>query len=77
MDPQSNNQLLMQLVSDVSAIKTGQEDLKRELLGNGQPGRIQNLEEDVKSLNRKHWMISGGLVVAGHAIKGLLTKLFT
>jgi hypothetical protein len=68
---------ILQLVSDISAIKTSQEKFEKELLGNGQPGRIQVLEEDVKSLNRKHWMISGGLVVAGHAIKGVIAKLFS
>ena len=38
---------LMSIAQAVSRIEQGQEDLKRELLGNGQPGRIQMIEASV------------------------------
>ena len=39
------------------------EVLMKELMGNGQPGRIQKIEEEVKSHARLLWIGLGGLYV--------------
>jgi hypothetical protein len=39
----------------------------KTLIGNGQPGRIEKIEIDVKSLNRWRWII-GGVVVTLSAL---------
>lgn len=44
-----------QLMHEVGEIKTEQQNLRRELLGNGQPGRIQMLENRVDSHQKKQW----------------------
>lgn len=66
----------------VGEIKTAQADLRRELLGNGQKGRIQDIEdlvksheEQFKSMNKKYWMVTGAMVATGHGIRALLAKL--
>jgi hypothetical protein len=55
-------------------LQQSQEDLRRELLGNGQPGRIQKLEEDVKNLNKRYWIFTGAIVTATHGLKYFLSK---
>lgn len=42
------------------------------LIGNGQPGRIKNIEDDVSAIKRLSYMMMG----AGVAIGGLVTWLF-
>lgn len=39
----------------------------KSLIGNGQPGRIEKLETDVKSINRWRWVI-GGVVITLSAL---------
>ncbi len=36
--------------------------LRKELLGNGQPGRIQRLENDIESVKSKVWIFSGAAI---------------
>lgn len=59
----------------VARIEQSQEDLRRELLGNGQPGRIQKLEEDVEGLNKKYWLFTGAIVAASHGLRAALIKM--
>ena len=42
-----DNEQFGQLMSSIAEVKTETISLRRELLGNGQPGRIQLLEADV------------------------------
>ena len=39
-----------QLMSSIGEVKNEQVSLRRELLGNGQPGRIQVIETDISDL---------------------------
>jgi hypothetical protein len=39
-----------QIMSGITQINTQQADLRRELLGNGQPGRIQILESEMEKV---------------------------
>ena len=66
---------LVGIASALARVEQSQRDLRRELLGNGQKGRIQILEDDVKSLNKKYWSITGGIVVASHGLRYFLAKL--
>lgn len=59
----------------IGQLQQSQEDLRRELLGNGQPGRIQKLEEDVEHLNKKYWLFTGVIVAASHGLRAALIKL--
>jgi hypothetical protein len=59
----------------IGQLQQSQEDLRRELLGNGQPGRIQKLEEDVEGLNKKYWLFTGAIVAASHGLRAALIKL--
>jgi hypothetical protein len=66
---------LVGIASAVSRIDQSVKDLRRELIGNGQPGRLPKLEDDVKALNKKYWSITGGIVVASHGLRYFLAKL--
>ena len=53
-----------------------------ELLGNGQPGRIQRIEsaledhsKEMAGLNKKVWYASGGLAALGHGLRYVLIKM--
>jgi hypothetical protein len=48
------------------------ETMLAQLVGNGQPGRVQRLEEKVRRHDRVLWMVSGAGVVAGWLLKQLL-----
>lgn len=43
---------MLEIRADLAAIKTALDDLKRELLGNGQPGRIQRIETRLEPVER-------------------------
>ena len=60
-----------ELMLAVGRIETEQKNLRQELLGNGQPGRIQNLEERVSSHEKKQWMHSAVIVPLNFAIHTL------
>lgn len=73
--PKPVDPTLVGIAQAVGQLQESQESLRRELLGNGQPGRIQKLEEDVSNLNRKYWLFTGGIVAASHGLKAVLVKL--
>lgn len=62
-------------------------DLQTRLIGNGQPGVIQNMQaeidahkKDIDGLNKKYWAFTGIIVAASHGVKGAwpyIVKLFT
>lgn len=73
---QINEETLLDIVQSLSRIETSQNNMKTELLGNGQPGRIQRIEtnvdrheKDLGSLNKTKWIAIGALVVVGHALE--------
>jgi len=39
-----------QIMSGITEVRTEQTNFRRELLGNGQPGRIQVIETDIENL---------------------------
>jgi len=65
------------IITQLSAIQTEQEAFRRELLGNGQPGRIQRIESDLKELEdsrvRLAWKL-GSITGGGAVILTLLTQ---
>lgn len=52
-----------ELMSALARIEERQDALRQELLGNGQPGRIQRLEADVEKHEHHQWYHSGGVAV--------------
>ncbi len=48
------------------------ETMMVDLAGNGQPGRIQRLEDKVRALDRWFWLMMGGGAVVGW----LLQRIF-
>lgn len=74
---------LSDLNASVTGLHTKQAAFEKQLLGNGQPGRIQiiednhkNLSEKVSGLDKKIWYASGGLAVAAVIIKSWFSKVF-
>jgi len=41
------------------------EELRRDLLGNGTPGRINLMEARIRALEKLRWMILGALILLG------------
>jgi len=48
------------------------ETMLKDLAGNGQPGRIQRLEEKVRAHDRWLWSVAGGGMVAGWLLNKFL-----
>lgn len=49
------------------------ETMMVELAGNGQPGRIQRLEDKVRSHDRLFWLLTGAGAVAGWLLQRFLS----
>ena len=49
------------------------ETMMASLTGNGQPGRMQLLEEKVRSHDRLFWLLTGAGVVAGWLLQRFLS----
>jgi len=71
------------IISGITEVKAEQAAQRRELLGNGQPGRIQIIESGMKEqgaeiagLNKKMYVFTGGLIVASHFLKAAMSKVF-
>lgn len=47
------------------------ETLMTSIAGNGQPGRLQKLEEKVHSHDRLFWLLTGGGIVFGWILERL------
>lgn len=74
---------LSDMNATVVGIRTDHENFRTEMLGNGQPGRVQRNEAsidelrcDVEKLNKKVWYASGGLAVVAVLAKEWLLKHF-
>ena len=74
---------LFDLNANVAAYHAEHTAFKTDMVGNGQPGRIQRIEtahEDlgkkVTKIDRKLWYASGALLAAGTFLKYLAGKLF-
>lgn len=77
---------ISEILTSLASLHTKHDTLRTELLGNGQPGRIQRLEDDVKeykentdkkirSMDRNFWVFSGGLIVVVNLLRGAFFKL--
>lgn len=53
------------LAVDVATIKTIVERMDRELLGNGQPGRVQRLEARVSDIEKFEFQAKGVIATLG------------
>jgi hypothetical protein len=73
--PKSVDPTLSGIAVAIGQLQQSQEDLRRELLGNGQPGRLNKLEDEVKELNKKYWLFTGIIVALSHGLRAMLTKL--
>jgi hypothetical protein len=60
-----------QIMAGISRVETRQADMQRELLGNGQPGRIQILEDRVDKHSRNQWLHTTVIVPLNFIIHGL------
>lgn len=69
MDPET--QFKVDIAEALARIETKQDDMRRELLGNGQPGRIQLLEAEVASQARRQWWHTSVILPIGAALHGL------
>ena len=66
----------------ISRLEQSHVDFRRELLGNGQPGRVQNIENKLQDhedkfekISKKHYMVTGAMIAAGHGLRAALIKL--
>lgn len=59
------------IMAGITEVKTKQDDMRRELLGNGQPGRIQLLEDRVDKHSRNQWIHTTVIVPLNFIIHGL------
>ena len=50
------------------------ETLLITLIGNGQPGRIQKLEDKIKRHDHFIWLTTGGGVVIGYILERIVSK---
>jgi hypothetical protein len=76
---------LISIAQAVSRVETSQKDFRRELLGNGQKGRVQILEDNVEDhkksldgMNRRYWIFTGiilGFLFVTHGGKEILEYL--
>lgn len=57
------------VVESLARLETNMENL----VGNGQPGRVTKLEEEVKDLSKWRWII-GGVIIAISALIHFLFK---
>ena len=62
MERKMNANQFGELMLAIGRVETEQKNLRQELLGNGQPGRIQNLEKQVSSHEKKQWIHSTVIV---------------
>jgi hypothetical protein len=72
------------IAQSLARLEQHQEDFRRELLGNGQPGRVQLLElsvtaaeKELRSMDRKIFYFSGAIGVGLLFVKALVSKLFS
>lgn len=61
--------------ASLARIEADVHSLRGELLGNGQPGRVQRLEEDFESYKNKQWMHSMIVVPVFTILHALANKL--
>ena len=80
--PETTDAGQLWIYTTLSRIEQSQQDLRRELLGNGQPGRIQTLEDSIKGnaqelegLKKKFWTAAGAFVIILPALKAAIQKL--
>jgi len=68
-----NNEFKRQVIAGMASIKREQENLRRDLLGNGQPGRIQINEAKQIELEKRHNKLAKRITFARGAIWVLIT----
>ena len=63
-----HNEFQLQVIESLTRLETHMQDL----MGNGKPGRVKELENSVESLNKWRWIIAGGVL----AISALVHFIF-
>ena len=59
--PARNHDFRLLVIQKLTLLET----MMADLAGNGQPGRIQRLEDRVRTHDRLFWLLTGAGVVAG------------
>lgn len=65
----------IQVANSLGRIEAEMSALRHELLGNGSPGRIQRLEDDLDAYKNKQWMHSAIIVPVFTVLHALANKL--
>ena len=72
---------LIGIATALARVEQNQEDFRREILGNGQPGRLSRVEADLKEhkekldrVDRKVFYYSGGISVGLLFLKIMISK---
>ena len=59
---------LTKLAVEVAEINTTTKEMKAVLLGNGQPGKIKEIEKDIRGLHRVKWVGLGIFLTLGSGV---------
>lgn len=68
----THDEFQIKVIESLAELKT---DVK-SLVGNGQPGRVTMLEQDVKALIRWRWIVTGGILAVSAVISAIIHFLF-
>lgn len=60
----TNEEFQIHVVENLADLKANM----HQLVGNGQPGRVKLLEDEVKSLGKWRWLITGGIIAVSAVI---------
>ena len=69
----NHDELLIRVVEDLSAVKADTHLLRKELLGNGQPGRMAIAEQAIKDLQERRSIRVGVLYSIGVGGSAIMT----
>lgn len=72
MQAEISTDFQQRVVDSLARLETHMENL----VGNGQPGRVTNLETEVKDLNKAKWYLSGSVVGVSTLLGTVIHFLF-
>jgi hypothetical protein len=67
-----NEDFQSKVIDSLARLETHMEDL----VGNGKPGRVANLEEDVEDLKKTRWTLGGAVIGIAGAISAIVHFVF-
>lgn len=69
----TNEEFQLHVVESLSELKTDMHNL----VGNGQPGRVRIIEQNIQSLTNWRWLITGGILVLSTVLSTAVHFLFS